>query len=1259
MKKINFIGFLSLVISVNSIFCAEPFIATPKKMDNAASMGDISGIDANIRFKDELNVEGDRPIHSAARNLKIKAIEHLVSKGVSIDSTNGLGITALHLVASLGSGEDVQALLELHPKVNLQDRILQSAAIHYAVFNQNIDALIPLLSTSNIDLQNKFGQTALHLAVIKVNLPIVKLLLQAGINRDLPDYDNKTALMSAQENIAVKGMQAIINELNPVPQVAYNPNFIQMPFTPQFQPYNIAQMQFPQYQQPVNASQFQQLLGDYLGSQNNMLQPVVMPLAVANPTVEQAEPQPVAISLEPVISVPQQEPVLQKQPIVQQEPVAASAPSPKAIAVTVDKVQSKKTVNQNAGLARLIQEITQVQPPAASHASIASNIDAEQKEKAVIVQSETKEPEVQKKEVQKAASSSIPEDKNKEQVSKHKLKKQKEADLKARVLLAKKQKAKQEAEQKRQLKAANSSSNLSDASQESFENVDNPEEFVQVEAEEESQEPAKEKKDLSLHKAISKNKSIEEITALITPQRVVITNEKGDCPLHIAAERKNTSVCIALMTAGAIVDALNDLKLTALHFAVATENFELVDYLLSCGSNPNILPAKTNKKIVALANQCKKDQFLNLRKFRTLPEETALQTLAIVAESSSAAAASSSVQEKPQEINESLDYTLFIAAVLEGNALLITDYLNFNPEWLYVETMENVSPLYKAILGDSERQDKNFTSTKLLIERDHKIIVARNKQDNSTPFHFAINLGNVGICIYLLSKINKIADLDLEDFLKDSIVYCQQQIAKDSDNTNFKTILKLLQNSLSNLKTIKQDAQATSSSISNSKTNQYLGCDKAALSNILHILAQQYGMSPTPANRQEMKNLIEAGADVTTLNGAQATYLHLFASLGDEEMVTLLLSKGLKPEIVDISGNLALHDAVLGGFFKLVVILIKANKETRSATNEEGDTPLHLACACGHVKIIELLISLKIDTQAKNKDGLTPFLMAVNNDQREAMQILLDWTLMKAKRTHADILKDLQDVLSADRENKYPDFVANYNVIEKMLRQHDKLNLAASVASSPACSSQSVENNSEFAAQLIANFFKAISKGKLKDISRLLKCSPTLIYTKYKTMLPLHAAIISQAEPHLKIKMIRLFAKYATQDSQTNISFVNTNEKTPLQLAVDTQLENECFMALLEKIMESDLPKAQILYELRLYCNDLRTNTQDEQKKLYCNSVIALINEHSKSLNQGQMPSFEQIMDETVKGLDQLSSEELKRLEEDIPADFGEGCIVQ
>lgn len=66
------------------------------------------------------------------------------------------------------------------------------------------------------------------------------------------------------------------------------------------------------------------------------------------------------------------------------------------------------------------------------------------------------------------------------------------------------------------------------------------------------------------------------------------TDCDGDTPLHIMVWRRDISAAIALIEAGANVNAIGDMGETPLHIAVKQQLKPVVEALLEAGANPEI-----------------------------------------------------------------------------------------------------------------------------------------------------------------------------------------------------------------------------------------------------------------------------------------------------------------------------------------------------------------------------------------------------------------------------------------------------------------------------------------------------------------------------------------------------------------------------------------------------------------------------------------------------------------------------------------------
>ncbi|XP_073323352.1 uncharacterized protein ankdd1b [Pagrus major] len=187
------------------------------------------------------NKRGDTPLHLAARNNHLDAVQLLLQSLDTRDEVNMDGETALYQAADKGQEGCVLVLLEagcdpnilttakcsaLHPVSEKGDTSLvkllleyeahtdfknqqQEAPLHLAVKSSHIPVIHSLLKAGcDINVTNKRSQTAVHLAAELGKIDVVEMLLKAGLDLRLCDRQGKTAL-----GVAARADEAIIVDM--------------------------------------------------------------------------------------------------------------------------------------------------------------------------------------------------------------------------------------------------------------------------------------------------------------------------------------------------------------------------------------------------------------------------------------------------------------------------------------------------------------------------------------------------------------------------------------------------------------------------------------------------------------------------------------------------------------------------------------------------------------------------------------------------------------------------------------------------------------------------------------------------------------------------------------------------------------------------------------------------------------------------------------------------------------------------------------
>ncbi|XP_041856626.1 ankyrin repeat and death domain-containing protein 1B isoform X2 [Melanotaenia boesemani] len=143
--------------------------------------------------------KGDTPLHLAARNGHLDAVQLLLQSFDTRDEVNMDGETALYQAAENAHEECVLALLEADCDPNILT-MAKCSALHQVSEKGDISVVKLLLNyKAHPDFQNQHLDTPLHLAVKNSHIPVIHSLLAAGCNMNLADKRSQTAMHVAAE----------------------------------------------------------------------------------------------------------------------------------------------------------------------------------------------------------------------------------------------------------------------------------------------------------------------------------------------------------------------------------------------------------------------------------------------------------------------------------------------------------------------------------------------------------------------------------------------------------------------------------------------------------------------------------------------------------------------------------------------------------------------------------------------------------------------------------------------------------------------------------------------------------------------------------------------------------------------------------------------------------------------------------------------------------------------------------------------------
>jgi ankyrin repeat protein len=166
---------------------------------------------------------------------------------------------------------------------------------------------------------------------------------------------------------------------------------------------------------------------------------------------------------------------------------------------------------------------------------------------------------------------------------------------------------------------------------------------------------------------------------------------------------------------------------------------------------------------------------------------------------------------------------------------------------------------------------------------------------------------------------------------------------------------------------------------------------------------------------QVIKELLDHGADIEAMDRDRRTPLHWASSRSHLPVVIELMDRGADIEAMTSSGMTALHFACWNGHFVVVIQLLSPNdrngatnsilgkRKSRAGANigakdNDGDTPLHIACLQGHLAIVKALLSGGANILAVNHEGRLPIHVAVNRRRSEVSKYLLQQLYATTRR---------------------------------------------------------------------------------------------------------------------------------------------------------------------------------------------------------------------------------------------------------------------
>lgn len=132
------------------------------------------------------NNEGKTPLHFAINTKNIDFIEILLKNNADPNITLLDGTTSLHMACKLKLLNAVKLLIKYGSEINSQNYNEEYSALHYSVINNQYDIFKFLLNNNaDINSQDTYGNTILHLLFEKENIDFVKKLINDGFYKNI------------------------------------------------------------------------------------------------------------------------------------------------------------------------------------------------------------------------------------------------------------------------------------------------------------------------------------------------------------------------------------------------------------------------------------------------------------------------------------------------------------------------------------------------------------------------------------------------------------------------------------------------------------------------------------------------------------------------------------------------------------------------------------------------------------------------------------------------------------------------------------------------------------------------------------------------------------------------------------------------------------------------------------------------------------------------------------------------------------------
>uniref|UniRef100_G1S4T7 Ankyrin repeat domain containing 26 n=1 Tax=Nomascus leucogenys TaxID=61853 RepID=G1S4T7_NOMLE len=181
-----------------------------------------------------------------------------------------------------------------------------------------------------------------------------------------------------------------------------------------------------------------------------------------------------------------------------------------------------------------------------------------------------------------------------------------------------------------------------------------------------------------------------------------------------------------------------------------------------------------------------------------------------------------------------------------------------------------------------------------------------------------------------------------------------------------------------------------------------------------HVRDRDLGKDPQSCQLQQILLLRKNG--LNDRDKMNRTAIHLACANGHPEVVTLLVDRKCQLNVCDNENRTALMKAVQCQEEKCATILLEHGADPNLA-DVHGNTALHYAVYNEDISVATKLLLCDANIEAKNKDDLTPLLLAVSGKKQQMVEFLIK---KKANVNAVDKLESSHQLISEYKEERIP-----------------------------------------------------------------------------------------------------------------------------------------------------------------------------------------------------------------------------------------------